>query len=189
MKGIVFTQLIEMVEKDLGLDIADRMITQAHTANNGAYTSVGTYDHRELIQLVISLAQETGIPVPELVRVFGKHLFKSFVRLYPQFFLRVNSAVDFLPSIETYIHVEVRKLYPDAELPSFHSERRPEGLMLTYQSKRPFADLAEGLILAAIDHFGDKISLQRIDLGTCDGTAARFELTVMNHKPELEPAR
>ncbi|MEZ6135176.1 MAG: heme NO-binding domain-containing protein [Pirellulaceae bacterium] len=176
MKGIVFTELIEMVEKDLGFEIADRMISNSNTPNAGAYTTVGTYDHRELIELVVSLSGESGIPVAELVRIFGKHLFQTFVRLYPGFFERVETALDFLPSIETYIHVEVRKLYPDAELPTFQSERTESGLTLTYQSKRPFADLAEGLILAAIDHFGDTLSLRRIDLDKQDGTAARFEL-------------
>lgn len=176
MKGIVFTELIEMVEKDLGIEIADRMISGAHTKNDGAYTAVGTYDHDELIQLVISLSGETGIPVPELVQVFGRHLFGRFNALYPQFFRGVESAIDFLPMVETYIHVEVRKLYPDAELPSFECEQHEGVLEMTYRSKRPFADLAEGLILACVEHFQDEIEVSRADLGDQNGTEARFTL-------------
>jgi Haem-NO-binding len=52
------------------------------------------------------------------LRSFGKHLFGRFVCNYPQFFGGINSALTFLANIEGYIHVEVRKLYPDAELPS-----------------------------------------------------------------------
>ncbi|QDT12179.1 heme NO-binding domain-containing protein [Planctomycetes bacterium K23_9] len=177
MKGIVFTELIEMVEADLGIDIADRMIGGAETSNNGAYTSVGTYDHAELIQLVISLSSETNIPVPELVRTFGKHLFGRFHELYPQFFTGINSAIDFLPMVETYIHVEVRKLYPDAELPSFECEITNGVLDMTYRSKRPFADLAEGLILACVDHYKDPIDIKRTDIGEQNGTEACFTLT------------
>ena len=81
-----------MVEKDLGFEIADRMITKADTPNDGAYTSVGTYDHGELIQLVIALAEETQIPVPDLVQTFGRHLFGQFRAVYPQFFEGINSA-------------------------------------------------------------------------------------------------
>ncbi|MGB7342579.1 MAG: heme NO-binding domain-containing protein [Pirellulaceae bacterium] len=177
MKGIVFTELIEMVEADLGIEIADRMISGADTKNKGAYTSVGTYDHGELIQLVIALSEETKIPVPDLVRTFGKYLFVRFHELYPQFFDGINSAINFLPMVETYIHVEVRKLYPDAELPSFECEKKDGVLDMTYRSKRPFADLAEGLILACVDHYKDPIDVTRADLGEQNGTEACFTLT------------
>lgn len=184
MKGIVFTELIEMVEKDLGIDIADRMTSGAHTSNDGAYTSVGTYDHAELIRMVVSLAEETGTPIPDLVRTFGRHLFTRFHELYPQFFHGVESAVDFLPLIETYIHVEVRKLYPDSELPSFTSEMNEGTLEFTYSSKRPFADLAEGLVRACVDHFQDAVRVDRHDLGLGNGTQAQFTLTPIT---ALEP--
>lgn len=176
MKGIVFTELIEMVENDLGIEIADRMIAGAKTKNDGAYTAVGTYDHAELIQLVFSLSSETGIPVPNLVQTFGRHLFARFNALYPQFFQGVETAIDFLPMIETFIHVEVRKLYPDAELPSFDCEHHEGVLEMTYRSKRPFADLAEGLIRACVEHFQDAIEISRTDLGDRNGTEARFTL-------------
>lgn len=177
MKGIVFTELIEMVEADLGIEIADKMIRGADTPNNGAYTSVGTYDHAELIQLVISLAHETGVPVPELVRAFGKHLFVRFNELYPHFFATSSSSIDFLPMVETFIHVEVRKLYPDAELPSFDCEIENGTLSMTYTSKRPFADLAEGLIVACVEHFHDDLTIVRTDLGEKNGTHACFTLS------------
>jgi hypothetical protein len=177
MKGIVFTELIEMVEEDLGIDIADRMIEGAKAENNGSYTAVGTYDHAELIQLVISLSAETNVPVPDLVRSFGRHLFGRFAVLYPQFFEGITSAVQFLPLIETYIHVEVRKLYPDAELPSFDCQQHDGVTELTYRSNRPFADLAEGLVLACVDHFDDQLDVQRTDLGEKNGTNALFTLS------------
>ena len=176
MKGIVFTELIEMVEADLGFEISDRMILGAKTPNDGAYTAVGTYDHMELIQLVISLSEATGTAVPDLVQAFGRHLFGRFHALYPQFFEGIESAIDFLPMVESYIHVEVRKLYPDAELPAFDCVECDGTLQMTYQSNRPFADLAEGLIRACVEHFQDDVAISRIDLAEQDGTSARFVL-------------
>lgn len=176
MKGIVFTELIEMVEDDLGIEIADQMIQGADVENQGAYTSVGTYDHAELIRMVISLSHATSIPVPELVKAFGRHLFSQFSKLYPAFFQGIDSALQFLPRVETYIHVEVRKLYPDAELPTFDCQEDNGTLVMTYQSKRPFADLAEGLILACVEYFDDSLEVTRTDLGDQDGTNAEFTL-------------
>lgn len=177
MKGIVFTELIEMVEVDLGLEIADRMIEGAKLPGGGAYTAVGTYDYHELIELVVSLSEAANAPVPDLVQAFGRHLFSRFQILYPQFFEGVDSALEFLPRIETCIHVEVRKLYPEAELPTFECDQSDGTLELTYRSTRPFADLAEGLIRACVEHFRDAVDVQRFDFGEQDGTTAKFTLT------------
>ena len=177
MKGIVFSEFIEMVESDIGIDVADRMIAGASVSNDGAYTSVGTYDHAELIRLIVSLSKETSSPISELVKAFGKHLFNRLRELYPQFFEGVNSAIEFLPMVETYIHVEVRKLYPDAELPTFECEQVDGDFRMSYRSNRPFADLAEGMILACVEHFQDALEVNREDQGDCDGTQARFTLT------------
>ena len=47
MKGVVFTEFIEMVEDKFSADIADQIIEEADLPSGGVYTSVGTYDHAE----------------------------------------------------------------------------------------------------------------------------------------------
>lgn len=177
MKGMVFTEFLEMVEDRFSLEIADRIIEASNLPSGGAYTAVGTYDHEEMIQLVTHLSTETEIAVPDLLRTFGKHLFGRFVGSYPQFFEGVASTFGFLGNIEGYIHVEVRKLYPDADLPSFeYDTSEPGRLTMVYRSTRPFADLAEGLILGSIEHFDETIEVQREDLSEGRGTCVRFTL-------------
>src|SRR5438445_13808374 len=119
MKGVVFTEFLEMVEERFSAEIADRIIEAADLPSGGAYTAVGTYDHHELLRIVSELSGVTQLPVAQLVRAFGKHLFARFVCLYPQFFEGAGNAFAFLLKIEDHIHVEVRKLYSDAELPRF----------------------------------------------------------------------
>jgi hypothetical protein len=182
MKGIVFTEFLEMVEDHFGDAAIERIIDEATLPSGAAYTSVGTYDHRELVQLVKRLSAATGIGVSELVCVFGRHLFSRFVDAYPHFFDGVNSAFDFLERIEKHIHVEVRKLYPDAELPTFTCHTRGPGhLEILYRSTRPFGDLAEGLIMGCIEHFGEPIDVRRENLPQDTGTAVRFILTHRDH--------
>src|SRR6266540_2882152 len=125
MKGMIFTEFLEMVEDHFSPEVADRIIEACHLPSGGAYTAVGTYDHHEMVQLVTELSRESGIAVPALLHLFGKHLFGRFVANYPQFFEGIDSAFDFLEKIHSYIHVEVRKLYPDAELPSFECISEP----------------------------------------------------------------
>ncbi|MDE3020110.1 MAG: heme NO-binding domain-containing protein [Nitrospirota bacterium] len=178
MKGIVFTEFLEMTEDRFGADTVERIIEESALPSGAAYTTVGTYDHRELLRLVGQVSAATGLPVPTLVRTFGQHLFGRFTQAYPKFFNGVGSAFDFLGKIESYIHVEVRKLYPDAELPHFEYQYPGPGRMdMTYRSRCPFSDLAEGLILGCIEYFGQPIELARTNLDEGGGTAVRFSLT------------
>jgi hypothetical protein len=177
MKGMVFTEFIEMVEEVFSADMADDIIEDADLPSGGAYTAIGTYDHGEMVSLVGQLSQRTGVPVPDLLRAFGRHLFGRFSILYPEMFQDIHSVFDFLKKIESYIHVEVRKLYPDAQLPSFDHQEQDDRFELHYRSQRPFADLAEGLILGCIAHFDGQLVVNRHDISSPPGTEARFVVT------------
>lgn len=177
MKGIVFTEFLDMVEAAFGIETSESIIESAALASGGAYTSVGTYDHREMLRLVQQLSASTGRPVPDLVKAYGTHLFGRFLTKYPGFFEKPRNAFEFLGSIEQTIHVEVLKLHPDAELPRFDSTIDGNRMTLLYRSSRPFADLAEGLISACIAHYGESIEFTREDLDGGAGTHARFTLT------------
>jgi hypothetical protein len=175
MKGIVFSEFIEMVEDVFGPDVADRIIDESDLPSGGAYTSVGTYDHVEMLTLVTHLSEATGIPVGDLVQTFGKHLCGRFTQLYPSFFEGVESSLDFLETIENHVHVEVLKLYPEAELPHFGTQRPdPDTLVMTYRSGRPFGALAHGLILGAAEHFGERVEVELEDLSGGVGNQVRF---------------
>ena len=165
MKGIVFTEFMELVEGRMGLEMLDRIITEARLPNDGAYTSVGTSDHAELVRLVQALSNASGIGVPQLIHMFGEHLFQRFSVSYEPLFADTHSAFDLLSRIDDVIHVEVRKLYPDAELPSLPCERpAADVLVMHYSSPRGFGDLAEGLIAGCIKHFDENIKVTRTDL-------------------------
>lgn len=175
MKGMVFTQFLDMVEEEFSPEVADKIIVQADLPSGGSYTSVGTYDHSEIVALVAQLSQETGLPVPALVTAFGEYLFQKFSQLYPQFFDDSPSTFEFMRSVEHYIHVEVRKLYPDAELPSLTCHIEGHHMTIVYRSKRQMADLAEGLIKGCIAHFGEAVTIERREDLEDGGT--RFDLT------------
>jgi heme-NO-binding protein len=129
MKGIVFTEFLEMVENKFSPELADRIIEGAEIPSGGVYTAVGTYSHTEMIELVCCLSKETGIDSAELMRSFGGHMFERFYVLFPKYFEGLNSSFEFMEKIEDYIHVEVRKLYPEAELPSFVCETSEPGCL------------------------------------------------------------
>ena len=157
MKGIVFTEFLEMVESKFGYEMVDKIIQDAHLPNNGSYTAVGTYPHQEMVSLLMQLHNETKVEIETLLRTFGEHMFEVFKKSYSAFFDLHTSAFDFLESIENHIHVEVKKLYPDAELPKFETQRLSSDTMkMTYYSDRKMASLAEGLIASTLEHYKHK---------------------------------
>ena len=177
MKGMIFVELMEMVEEKFSARTLETVIEAADLPTGGAYTTVGTYDHKQLLRLVSCLSEKVDVPIPALVRTFGEHLFQSLLRDYPQKFHGVKDAFEFVAMIDGNVHVEVRKLYPDAELPSFACERTgTNDLTFIYRSNRPFADLAHGMLNACIAHFGESITVERHDEGLIPGTQATFVL-------------
>lgn len=175
MKGIVFTAFIEYVEDSYGDLIVEQMLSGCDLATDGAYTSVGTYDHSEIVQMVVQLAKLTDREVPGLVKDFGYHLFGILVAGYPQVVKNSNDSFGLVATIDNHIHVEVRKLYPDADLPSFsHEFQGPDQLRLLYESERGLADLAEGLLLGCFEHFKENIEMKREDLSQGAGTRVAF---------------
>lgn len=177
MKGVVFTELLEMVESRFGMDVVDAVLDDAELPSGGSYTAVGTYDHQEVFLIVETLSRRLGVPVPDLLQAYGEHLFGRFAVMYPHFFRGVVGTFDFLSTIECHIHVEVRKLYPDAELPHFQAERDGDrALVLVYSSARPLGDFARGLIYGCIAHYREPIEVSWEDLGPVPMTHVRFRL-------------
>ncbi|OYT86460.1 MAG: hypothetical protein CFE46_16630 [Burkholderiales bacterium PBB6] len=172
MLGMVFTELMEMVEERFSPEVADAILQKAAPEHGGAYTAVGYYGHGEIVALVVALSELTGVPVPDLVQAFGEHLLGRFTQLYPQMFTQHSQLFDFLASIEPYIHVEVRKLYSNAQLPTFEVlSRNASQMHLLYSSPRKMESLALGLLLGAARHFGQPVQVRSEPGQGSDGQA------------------
>jgi len=177
MKGIIFTEFLTMVESEFGDEIVDKIIMDSDLPSKGAYTSVGTYSHHELFSLVSSLSKHSNIAVPDLVKAYGTYVFKLFTQAYNYMFEGVHDAFSFLETIETGIHVDVLKLYPEAELPEINVTRPDNNsLILTYGSVRKLADFAEGLIIGCLEHFNEEAIIERENLSD-DNSKVKFTLT------------
>ncbi len=177
MKGVMFTEFLELVEDQFGMEMADTVITKGCPFHSGGFTAVGSYDYRSLLSMVDQLSQQTGAERAALLRQFGRHMFSKFLESYPDAFDRATSTFDLLLRVEEVIHGEVRKLNPDAELPSFRFPATDEGCFdVEYESTRPFADLAHGLIEACIEHFNESLEISREELEGEPGTHVLFSL-------------
>jgi len=181
LKGVVIKSFERYIETHWPGDLADRAFALDALSGGGAYTTVGNYPHTDMLALAGFVAKETQTALPDLIKAFGKHLFHILADAHADMMRQFTSCIEFLASLETIIHRDVRKIYSDPELPRFEVADRVDNtdLHLIYTSSRPFADLAEGLLHGALEYFQvqTRASLTRRDLAS-DGTQAQFKLHI-----------
>ena len=129
MKGFIFTEFLEMVEETFSLEMVDQLMSNLDLPSGGAYTAVGTYEHDEIVQLVSELSKLTEIPTNLLVHAFGVRLFSILVQRYDYLITGIDNPFIFLERLEDYIHADIRKLYPEAQVPTFTCEYDLQGNM------------------------------------------------------------
>ena len=174
MKGIVFTEFLDLVENKFGLEMVDRIINSSTLDSGGVYTSIGTYKFSEMLQLLTHLSSNTGVSIDKLLVTYGEHFFNVIERSYSGLLATYKDPIDMLSSIEDHIHVEVRKIYPEAELPTFIVREKTETLLvMVYKSSRAMHHFGLGLMNKTFEHFNvtAEIELEKIK---ADGTEVKF---------------
>src|SRR5262245_41296248 len=152
MKGVILNEFRDFADAAFPAD-GGEAVTRSES-----WDANGRYDASVLAGLVRRVSEESGVDVPTVLRRFGKHTFGRFTALDPAVFLEGTSCLEFLTGLNTTIHGEVQKLYPDAEFPRFEVARTDGGgLELGYRSPSGLADFAEGLLLGCIEYFGEPI--------------------------------
>jgi hypothetical protein len=174
MKGIVFTEFLDLVEEKFGLEMVDNIIEKANLESEGVYTSVGTYKFSEMLQLLQNLRANTNISIDNLLLTYGEHFFGVLKETYPGLLATYKDPIEMLSSIENHIHVEVRKIYPDAELPKFEVvEKTSNSLVMIYKSSRAMHHFGLGLMNKTFEHFNATATIQ-LEKIKDDGTEVRF---------------
>ncbi|WP_028889271.1 heme NO-binding domain-containing protein [Tenacibaculum ovolyticum] len=174
MKGIVFTEFLDLVEDKFGLEMVDKIISQSTLESEGIYTSIGTYSFSEMLQLLENLSKNTAISIDDLLLVYAEHFFSVIEKSYPGLLATYKDPIEMLASIEDHIHIEVRKIYPEAELPTFViKDRKDKSLVMIYKSSRAMHHFGLGLMNKTFEHFNATatIVLEKIKE---DGTEVKF---------------
>lgn len=174
MKGVVFSELVDWIEERHGVELVDEVLLDADLPNGGAYTTAGTYDWRELQAIAAAFARRTGASPDDVLRDYGRHLFPTFAARFADLIGAAAGPFDLLAAIGGHIEQEVAKLYADTELPHFRASRTDRGFVLDYESSRPFASLAHGLVEGCCHHFGVEARV----VMTGAGDRRRFEVVV-----------
>lgn len=170
MKGIIFNALEEFVNENFGEGTFDFLVEKSLPDKEDTYVGPGTYSDEELFKIVETAVEVKNLDLEETLKGFGVFLFTILAGKYPQFLEPFDNAKDFIKTVHDIIHVEVRKLFPEAETPSFSFFNESKNtISLRYESKRKLFTLAEGLIEGAGNYYNQKITINRSDTNTDQG--------------------
>lgn len=162
VKGIIFNLLEEQVVTQFGDGTWDDLLDEAEV--DGAYTSLGSYDDREIMALVGAAAAKLDKSPAEILRWFGKSAIPALALRFPAFFETPSNTRNFLLSVNTIIHPEVRKLYSGAGCPHFRFHHAGDAeLVIGYSSPRKLCALAEGFIEGTAAHYGEQVTVAHRD--------------------------
>ncbi len=162
MKGAVFTIFQEMIEEKFGMECWEALLKKSDLPSGGIYTSAEIYDDKEILALVTALSEYSGLPAPDLIEAFGRYLFPVLAHSLPPGMTDYPDLWSLLDGVDSVIHVEVRKLYPDAITPKIVITERvdEDSIKLMYQSPRKMCLLAIGLIHQAAERYSDTVTIK-----------------------------
>lgn len=162
MKGVVFVEFNQFIEEVFGDEFWEEMLDESELPSEGIYTTVGTYDDQELFTLVGHVVEKKGLSMKEAQMAFGNWLFKKFYMAAPPEAHSFKDVFEFLHAVQDFIHVEVKKLNPDAVLPEFEFLSETENhLSMVYKSPRYLCYFCEGLIQGLSAHTGQNVTTKQ----------------------------
>lgn len=156
----MFNLLEEVVSDEHGTDVWDDLLVEAGV--DGAFSSLGNYPDAELLGLVGAASVKLGLEADAIVRWFGARAIPLLAREYPAFFAPHRTTRDFLLTLNSVIHPEVRMIYPGADVPEFDFGQDEAGaLVIGYASQRKLCSLAEGFIDGTASHYGENVAIHQ----------------------------
>ncbi len=162
MKGIVFVKFNDFIEELWGDEFWDELLDEAELPSEGIYTTVGTYDDQELFTLIGLVVDKKNISAKDAQFAFGKWVFKELYNLAPPGAHDFKDVFEFLRAVQYFIHVEVKKLNPDALLPEFEFlSETPNQLSFHYQSPRKLCYFCEGIVHGLAEHTGQEVKVSQ----------------------------
>ena len=157
MKGIIFDVTSDVVRDAYGVEVWDDLLDAV--GSDGVFTALDSYPDADLLAIIGAAAQQLDVSPEDVTVMVGRRGFPILVARYPSLLADIPDLRTCLASLNTIIHPEVLKLYPDAHPPTFALHPDGPDLLLRYISDRSLCRLAEGLSLGAADAFGEPVTV------------------------------
>lgn len=160
MKGVIFKAFEDFVTTNWGDEVYEQLLDNTQLTTDEPFVGPGTYPDADLLALVSTAIAKLGVPLEDALRAFGKHAFPLLAAGAKDLVDAHAHPKPFLAVVDSIIHMEVRKLYPDAETPRVLIEDvGPDKAVLRYESARGLCAVLVGLVEGAGDYFDSPVAL------------------------------
>jgi hypothetical protein len=154
MKAFIITSMVDMLDRQHGAGEVDAILAKAGLQSLRDAEPNDNVPVQHIVRLSMVAAETLNTEVDDLVEQFGWYIFGVLVIEFPDQVSQPDFHT-FLKAVDTQIHPEMRRRFPNAEVPSVTVEAvEGDSFLVRYASKRPFTRLACGIISAASAHFG-----------------------------------
>ena len=162
MKGLVFNLLEDFIVEGWGEEAYEEIFAECPLKTKEPFVGPGTYPDSDLVTIAQVGAAKLGVTLDEALVAFGKFSFPRLAAKVPKIMRYQRDAKRFLMSIDSVIHVEVRKLFPEAVTPRFTCvDVGEDRLEIRYESDRGLCRFMEGLLLGVAEHFETDIAFEQ----------------------------
>jgi hypothetical protein len=151
--------------RQLVLAILKEAVTRAFGA--GAWSAVrtpGTSDARSLPDVLAALPFPPGTPEDDRLRWFGRVSVGLLASRHPEAFAPHDSAESFLLALGDLLRDDPDDAAPGADLPALHFDVEDawgRRILLAYRSRHRMCALAEGFVIGAAEHFGERVHIEQ----------------------------
>ncbi len=157
MKGTIFNILEEFICDKFGDETYEDILEEVTPVliEKGPFIGPGTYPDSDFLKLVGGLLEKKGIAPEKGIRALGEYSFEKLLEKLPVSINQFNTPKDLILGLNDVIHIEVKKLYEDADLPYFEYEELNEKVLIVkYYSSRKLYPFVEGLLDGLVKYMG-----------------------------------
>lgn len=162
MKGMIFNLFEKFVSENFGQEAYEDIQKNAKLITKEPFVGPGKYPDEDFMELVRVACEKFKINPFDAQKTLGEYCFPELVKLTPHLAGQYKNTRDFLIAVDRIIHVEVKKLYPDSELPEFDYENsQKDTLLIKYTSKKKLCFFMEGLIHGCAKYFSETVKTKQ----------------------------
>lgn len=155
MKGVIFNVLEEFIVENWGEEVYEEILGACPVHMHAGHLGPATYADVDMVTIVTKTCARLQVAPEDALRAFGRFLFPRLLARYPSVAAGIDDPYELLRHIDDAIHVEVRKLVPNAITPRILCDAvtGETGTKVSYQSSRKLCAAFTGLLQGVGDHF------------------------------------
>jgi hypothetical protein len=164
MKGIVVNCLEKLVSESFGTEKWKEIMSLSGVSADKKYEIADDIEDELVLKMFANTCQVGNLSFEQACDVFGEYWVSSYIpRLYPDFYVDVKSAKEFLLKLDT-IHASISTRIKNAKPPRHSYEWKDENtLAMSYLSDRDLIELFVGAIKGVANHFNEDIQIRKVD--------------------------